>query len=89
VAVLRGEFSGNSQGQLLRPAQDCLRRYGYGVHMQEITQLTPTAYQEQTVWSDLAPDINAQWRAIHHLDYHKGMMVMDAQRLLPMAEAVV
>lgn len=84
-----GRICHNSQGQLLRPAQDCLRRYGYGVHLQEITRLTITDYQEQTVWSGLAPNINNTWRAMHHLDQHKGMMVMDAQRLLPMAESVV
>lgn len=84
-----GRIYRNPQGQLLRPAQDCLRRYGYGVHLQEITQLTTTAYQEQTVWSGFAPDINNTWRAMHHLDHHKGMMVMDAQRLLPMVESVV
>ncbi|MBK8326737.1 MAG: hypothetical protein IPL02_06830 [Moraxellaceae bacterium] len=84
-----GRICHNSQGQLLRPAQDCLRRYGYGVHLQEITQLTTTAYQEQTVWSGLAPNINNTWRAMHHLDYHNDMMVMDAQRLLPMMELVI
>lgn len=71
-------------GRLLRPSQNCQRRYGYGLNINHITQLSPTAYSEQAVWRITAPEVNAQWRAIHHLDYHNGMMVMDAQRLLPL-----
>lgn len=77
-----GRIMQDSAGRLLRPAQDCLRRYGYGLHLQQILELTPTTYREQTLWSAMAPAINPHWRAMHHLDRHQGMMVMDAQRLI-------
>lgn len=73
----------SKQGQLLRPSQNCVKRYGYGININRIVSLTSNHYQEEKVWQVEASDINSQWRAIHHLDYHKHLMVMDAQRLLP------
>ena len=82
-----GRIHTDNQGRLLRPAQDCIKRYGYGLHLQQILKLTTTDYQEQTVWSGMASAMNTDWRAMHHLDRHQGMMVMDAQRLIPLEQA--
>lgn len=68
-------------GSLWRPSQDCVRRYGYGLNLNKIESLTPCLYQESNHYY-----VNSNWeigvRANHHLDWHKGLMVMDAQRLL-------
>lgn len=79
-----GRIYQNSQGELLRPSQDCLRRYGYGIHLNNISELSTTSYQEQSIWHISGDKVSPPWRAIHHLDRHKGMMVMDAQRLIPL-----
>lgn len=83
-----GRIIQDSEGRLLRPSQNCLRRYGHGLNLNSISTLTTTAYSEEVVWQKTATDINPQWRAMHHLDYHQGMIVMDAQRLLPLAETL-
>ncbi len=70
-------------GVLRRPSQDCVRRYGYGLYMNRISQLSPIDYREQAVWHIVGPEIQADWRASHHVDRNTELMVMDAQRLLP------
>lgn len=75
--IFRDDF-----GRLLRPAQDCVRRYGYGLGISEITRLTTTAFAERRIWYSSGEDAGG-WRAMHHMDWHAGIMVMDAQRLLP------
>lgn len=72
-------------GKLLRPSQDCLVRYGHSLRMNEILRLDAEGYQERLV-SELKPDWEAGIRANHHIDWHDGMVVMDAQRLLPVAD---
>ena len=44
------------QGQLFRPAQDCLRTYGGAVVLHRIDTLTPTAYSE-TLVRRVSPDL--------------------------------
>lgn len=77
-----GRIIRTASGQLLRPAQDCLHHYGHGLRVQAINRLTPTEYVEETVWQLNATQASPDWRAMHHLDRHKGMLVMDAQRLI-------
>lgn len=69
-------------GQLIRPAQDSVPRYGYGLRLKAIDTLTPESYAEHEIWHANARD-SGGWRAMHHLDWHDGLLVMDAQRLLP------
>ncbi|WP_410209329.1 hypothetical protein [Aquirhabdus sp.] len=76
-----GRIFRDASGRLLRPSQDCLRRYGHGLNLSEITVLTPKTYQESLVWKVSGDEIGM--RAIHHLDWQAGIAVMDAQRLLP------
>lgn len=69
-------------GRLLRPTQVSIPRYGYGLALHEVLELSPTRFRERRIWqaTGLA---SGGWQAMHHLDWHQGLMVMDAQRLLP------
>jgi hypothetical protein len=69
-------------GRLLRPTQVSVPRYGYGLALHEILELSPTRFRERRIWQATA-DAGTGWQAMHHLDWHQGLMVMDAQRLLP------
>jgi hypothetical protein len=77
-----GRIQQDAAGRLLRPAQDCIRRYGYGLSLNRITALSPERYAEQRIWYGNGPAIGG-WRGLHHLDWHDGLLVMDAQRLIP------
>jgi hypothetical protein len=69
-------------GKLYRPCQDCLVRYGHSLRINEILHLDTRHYEERLV-TRVAPDWAPGIRANHHLDWRNGLMVMDAQRLLP------
>ena len=71
-------------GQLLRPSQDCLVRYGHGLNINQILQLDRKRYRERLA-RKVAPDWEAGIRANHHIDWRDGLLVMDAQRLLPLS----
>ncbi|MBK8638150.1 MAG: hypothetical protein IPN92_07605 [Chromatiaceae bacterium] len=72
----------DEQGRLLRPAQNSVPRYGYGLVLQQVQALTPGHYRERRVWQTTGAATGG-WRALHHLDWHQGLLVMDAQRLIP------
>ncbi len=76
-----GRILRDAQGRLLRPSQDCVRRYGDGLNISEILELTPSTYQERKLWHSSGEQAGG-WNAMHHLDWHEGLMVMDAQRLV-------
>ena len=69
-------------GKLFRPSQNCLIRYGHSLRINEIVRLDVKHYEER-----LVTEVNPGWEenicAVHHIDWHNGMVVMDAQRLLP------
>lgn len=73
-------------GRLLRPTQDCVRRYGHGLGISAITRLSTRDFREHRIWYANGEDAGG-WRALHHMDWHAGIMAMDAQRLLPAAGA--
>lgn len=75
----------DGQGRLLRPAQDSVPRYGYGLGLYEIVELTPERFSERPVWH-VTGAASGGWRGLHHLDWHEGLMVMDAQRLVSIPE---
>jgi hypothetical protein len=77
-----GRIQPDRHGRLLRPAQDCVRRYGHGLSLNQILELSPTRFAERAIWHGSGPEIGG-WRAMHHLDWHNGLMAMDAQRLIP------
>ena len=55
-------------GNLYRPAQDSGRRYGHKIRIQEIIQLTESAYQEKTV-GIIEPDENKGVLGTHTLNF--------------------
>jgi hypothetical protein len=76
-------------GKLFRPSQNCLVGYGYGLRINEIVRLDTKNYEERLV-TEVKPDWEENICANHHIDWHDGSVVMDAQRLLPRApEAAV
>jgi hypothetical protein len=70
-----------SGGKLYRPSQNCLIRYGYALRINEIIQLDEKHYAERLV-TEVTPNWEPGLRAVHHIDWHDGMLAMDAQRLL-------
>jgi hypothetical protein len=69
-------------GKLFRPSQDCLVRYGHSLNINEILRLDPKHYAERLI-TEVGPDWEEGIRANHHIDWRDGLVVMDAQRLLP------
>ncbi len=74
-----GALFRDGDGRLLRPAQCCVPRYGYGIHLNEVLELTPTRYRERKVWHTTGPRAGG-WRALHHMHWAAGVLVMDALR---------
>lgn len=75
------------EGKLYRPSQDCHYRYGFGLNINEIVTLDRERYEERVVY-----EIKSGWEPgnvrTHHVDWHEGMLVMDAQRLRPAGEII-
>ena len=71
----------NVGGVWIRPAQDGSVRYGYALVLRQIIELSPDQYQEKTL-TVLRPTWEPGLRANHHIDWHAGSIVMDAQRLV-------
>jgi len=64
-------------GKLFRPGQIGVPRYGYGVVVHEITELSESAYDEQVVRS-IVPDPDSSFEGSHTLSWAPGLIVMDA-----------
>ena len=65
-----------SGGRHVRLAQDCSVRYGYAIHFQAITTLTPREYAETRVHS-LLPDERSGVHGVHSYARGGGMEVID------------
>ncbi|VTX63168.1 glucosamine inositolphosphorylceramide transferase family protein [Acinetobacter ursingii] len=70
------------QGQLVRPSQDSLKRYGGNIELKAITQLSPTSYHEQLL-EVILPDWNPMDDGCHTINYENGFVVLDSIRLSP------
>ncbi len=64
------------EGKLFRPSQDCSVQYGYGLRIQEITQLSATEYRETEVDS-IHPHWDSGLYGVHHISSSPGLTVMD------------
>ena len=64
-------------GRLLRPAQDCSRRYGYGIRLHEIERLSEREFRETEV-ERIDPTWDHKIVATHTLSYTAGLTVIDA-----------
>lgn len=67
----------SSEGRLVRPAQDCSVRYGYGIRLQRIDRLSTSEYAETEVGS-LMPAWDRRIVATHTLSYTAGLTMIDA-----------
>jgi hypothetical protein len=70
-------------GRLYRPAQDCTHTYGARVAINEITRLTPTAFEENVV-SYVTPEEGSAWPdGLHTLSAcGERLTLLDAKRVL-------
>jgi len=78
-ARMAGRFfhSGNA---LFRPAQRCVPRYGAGIVVHEVLELTPDRYQER-VTHELHPRWSRGMVGFHTINCSAGLSVIDSLRL--------
>jgi len=68
-------------GTLYRPAQNCARRYGAGITINRVVELTPTAFREEPAMS-LEPAQNSRWpHGLHTINGIGSMTVVDGLRI--------
>ena len=75
---------------LYRMGQDCEPSYGNQVHAFQITEISPTSYQEKMIEPPLVKATSKGWnaKAMHHVDLHqtgenKWIAVIDALGMIP------
>jgi hypothetical protein len=64
------------KGDLYRPAQDSSQRYGYGMRINKLVQLTPTEFREEEV-SQILPQWRKDLRGTHTLNICDDLTVID------------
>jgi hypothetical protein len=64
------------KGDLFRPAQDSSQRYGYGMRINKVVQLTPTEFREEEV-SQVLPQWRKDLRGTHTLNICDDLTVID------------
>jgi hypothetical protein len=63
-------------GQLIRPSQDCSKKYGYGFNLNIIEIMTETEYREKK-WKHVRPDWDKKLKRTHTFAYQSGVTVID------------
>ena len=79
TGVDRARMAGNlytRQGELFRPSQYGANRYGFGVNISRITQLSKTDYQETAI-ERLVPSSNTKWIGCHSAVHSNELIVID------------
>src|SRR5258705_7944711 len=66
-------------GKYYRPSQDCSRRYGYAIRLQQIKVLSEVDYVEEEV-EVILPDWSPGIVATHTINFDGALNVIDAQR---------
>ncbi|PID45224.1 MAG: hypothetical protein CSB47_09590 [Proteobacteria bacterium] len=69
-----------SDGQLYRVSQDCAGRYGAGINLSKVEQLTVNDYQESLV-ERYYPEWDKRLIALHTLNFNENFAVADALRV--------
>lgn len=64
-------------GKLIRPSQDCARKYGFGFNLNEIEVLSKTEYREKRILN-VRPDWDHQLSRTHSFNHVPGCTVIDA-----------
>jgi hypothetical protein len=77
VARMAGRVFRDSDGRIIRCAQDNRFRYGSGIVFCEVTKLTPEAYEERIV-DEIRPDWDRRVLGAHHFDSDGQFTVIDA-----------
>ena len=65
-------------GNLHRPSQNCSNHYGYGMQINQITELTENAYTEKTTKS-IFPNWDKRISSTHSISHTDNLTVIDAQ----------
>ena len=65
-------------GKTIRPAQDCSKRYGYGIIFYQIDTLNETDYQEKEIQT-IYPDWNKKIIGVHSYSQKNKLTVIDAR----------
>lgn len=66
-------------GRIFRPSQDCLKKYGHGLIIHEVTRLDSRHYEEHPVRHILP--WNESIVGVHHLDVMGDMLAMDIHHI--------
>ncbi|MFK7776429.1 MAG: hypothetical protein AB8F94_30180 [Saprospiraceae bacterium] len=64
-------------GKIIRPSQDCSKKYGYGINLNEIEILTETEYREKRILHVAPSDIDKSIRRAHSYAHQTGVSVID------------
>lgn len=64
-------------GKIIRPSQDCSKKYGYGINLNEIEILTETEYREKPIQHIAPSDIHKNIRRTHSYAHQTGVSVID------------
>jgi hypothetical protein len=64
-------------GNLLRPSQDCAKRYGYGIKINKIEKLNETEYSE-TETSSIYPNWDKKLKAVHTISNKGNLTFIDS-----------
>ena len=71
--VRRARSAGNiflHNGKLIRPSQDCSKRYGYGIRLNEIKVLNEDEYVEDEI-DFIDPGWDSKVEAVHTINFKK------------------
>ena len=77
--VKKARSAGNifiHEGKILRPSQNCSKRYGYGFNINEIKTLNENEYEETEITS-IEPNWDARVTATHTLNNAGDLTVID------------
>lgn len=74
-------------GSFYRPSQNCKPRYGYGLKINRIEQLSTSQYREQCI-AKIEPGWDDEIVAVHTINQTEGMIVMDGvlKRMRPLQD---
>lgn len=64
-------------GKIIRPSQDCSKKYGYGVNLNEIEIMTETEYREKRILHIAPTDIDKNFRRVHTYVHLNGVSYID------------
>ena len=67
-------------GMIIRPAQDCSRRYGFGMRFMRIDRLDETGYSESEI-ARAGPHWNGRYTGTHTFDRAGWLTVVDGRRI--------